>query len=153
MSKIGFRIPIKYRLILFIALACSWCTGLTFYYLNNWVTIESTFGPMKHPAQQYIIMGHGASAFIMLMCFGALLINHLPAAWRLRRSRYLGITLASLVSFQVITGYILYYLAGEDSRVLISNLHALSGTSIPFVLIAHIIIGRLHRRSVLVQPP
>ncbi len=153
MSKIGFRIPIKYRFILFGALASSWCTGLTFYYLNNWVTIESTFGATKHPAQQFVLMGHGAAAFVMLMCFGVLLVNHLPAAWRLKRSRYLGITLTSLLSFQVITAYLLLYIANEESRTLISNLHAISGASIPLVLIGHIIIGRVHRRSIPSQPP
>ena len=153
MSRIGFRIPLTYRAILFVGLAGSWFTGLTFYYMNNWVTVEGAFGPMKHPAQQFVIMGHGAAAFIMLMCFGVLAVNHLPAAWRLRRSRYLGITLTALLSFQIITAYILYYIAGEESRALISNLHTLSGASIPIVLIGHIIRGRMQRRSAPSQPP
>jgi len=153
MSKIGFRIPLTYRAILFFGLASSWCTGLTFYYMNNWVTVEGAFGPMKHPAQQFVIMGHGAAAFVMLMCFGVLAVNHLPAAWRLRRSRYLGIALTTLFSFQIITAYILYYIAGEESRALISNLHTLSGASIPIVLIGHIIRGRIQRRAAPSQPP
>jgi hypothetical protein len=153
MSKIGFRIPLTYRAILFIGLASSWCTGLIFYYMNNWVTVEGAFGPMKHPAQQFVIMGHGAAAFVMLMCFGVLVVNHLPSAWRLRRSRYLGITLTTLFSFQIITAYILYYIASEDSRALISNLHALSGASIPIILVGHIIRGRMQRRLAPSQPP
>ncbi len=153
MSKIGFRIPLTYRAILFIGLASSWCTGLIFYYMNNWVTVEGAFGPMKHPAQQFVIMGHGAAAFVMLMCFGVLVVNHLPSAWRLRRSRYLGITLTTLFSFQIITAYILYYIAGEESRALISNLHALSGASIPIILVGHIIRGRMQRRLAPSQPP
>lgn len=147
MSRINFRIPIKYRSILFAALACSWVTGLIFFYLNGWVTVESDFGMTKHPAQTFLLMTHGASAFVMLMCFGVLLVNHLPAAWRLRRSRYLGITLTALISFQIITAYSLYYLATDESRTFISNLHTASGASIPFVLIAHIIIGRMRRKS------
>ena len=153
MSKIGFRIPLTYRAILFIGLASSWCTGLIFYYMNNWVTVEGAFGPMKHPAQQFVIMGHGAAAFVMLMCFGVLVVNHLPSAWRLRRSRYLGITLTTLFSFQIITAYILYYIAREESRALISNLHALSGASIPIILVGHIIRGRMQRRLAPSQPP
>ncbi len=153
MSKIGFRIPLTYRAILFIGLASSWCTGLIFYYMNNWVTVEGAFGPMKHPAQQFVIMGHGAAAFVMLMCFGVLVVNHLPSAWRLRRSRYLGITLTTLFSFQIITAYILYYIASEESRALISNLHALSGASIPIILVGHIIRGRMQRRLAPSQPP
>lgn len=153
MSRIGFRIPLTYRAILFGGLAGSWFTGLTFYYMNNWVTVEGAFGPMKHPAQQFVIMGHGAAAFIMLMCFGVLVVNHLPSAWRLRRSRYLGITLTTLFSFQIITAYVLYYIAGEESRALVSNLHAFSGASIPIVLIGHIIRGRMQRRLAPSQPP
>ncbi|MGB0637465.1 MAG: hypothetical protein ACPGN6_08670 [Gammaproteobacteria bacterium] len=153
MSKIGFRIPLTYRVILFVGLTSSWCTGLAFYYMNNWVTVEGAFGPMKHPAQQFVIMGHGAAAFVMLMCFGVLVVNHLPSAWRLRRSRYLGITLTALFSFQIITAYILYYIAGEESRALISNLHVFSGASIPIVLIGHIIRGRIQRRLAPSQPP
>jgi hypothetical protein len=146
MNRINYRIPIKYRAILFTALGGSWCTGLTFYYLNRWVTIESTFGATKHPAQTFVLMAHGASAFLMLMCFGVLLVNHLPAAWRLNRSRYLGLVLTTLIAFQIITAYMLYYIADEESRVFISNLHAASGASIPFFLISHLIIGRKHRK-------
>ena len=146
MTKINFRIPIKYRAILFMALGCSWLTGLTFFYLSRWVTIESAFGVTQHPAQTFVLMTHGASAFVMLMCFGVLLVNHLPAAWHLNRSRYLGLTLTTLISFQIITAYTLYYIADEESRLFISNLHAASGESIPFFLIGHLIIGRKQRK-------
>ena len=147
MAMINFRIPIKYRAILFAALGCSWVTGLIFFYLNRWGTVDSDFGMTKHPAQTFFLMTHGASAFVMLMCFGVLLVNHLPAAWRLKRSRYLGLTLTTLISFQIITAYSLYYIANDESRIFIANLHTASGASIPFFLIAHIIIGRIRRKS------
>ena len=46
-------------------------------------------------------MAHGAGAFLILISFGAILTSHVPAGWRLGRSRYMGLTLVVLVTFQI----------------------------------------------------
>ncbi len=147
MSRITFRIPRPYKYFLFAVLTTSWVSGILFYYLNRWGEIEGLFGPEKHPAQFPILMLHGAAAFLMILSFGALLTNHIPAAWKLGRSRYIGITLISLITFQMITAYLLYYVAWEEGRPILANVHAGVGFCIPFVLLTHIWIGIKNRRQ------
>ena len=147
MSRIGFRIPKLYRYLLFTFLTLSWLTGSAFYYLNNWGEIEGPFGPEKHPAQFPILMAHGAGAFLVLISFGAILTSHVPAGWKLGRSRYMGLTLVVLVTFQIVTAYLLYYVAWAEGRTVLANLHATVGFSLPFLLMIHIWIGRKNRRS------
>ena len=147
MSRITFRIPKLYKYLFFTFLSISWISGTVFYYLNNWGEVQGPFGFEKHPAQFPVLMAHGAGAFLLILSFGALLTSHIPSGWKLKRSRYIGLTLVTLFFFQMVTAYLLYYVAWEDGRLLLANLHASAGFSIPFLLIAHILVGRRKRRS------
>ena len=147
MSLIGTRIPPRFRNALFLVLSISWCTGLLFFTMSRWFTIEGDFGPEPHPWQQPLLKIHGAAAFFMLMAFGALLVSHLPAAWRTRRSRWLGLSLIGCLSFMALTGWSLYYVASEVVRPWLANLHALVGSLIPVLLVAHMLRGRFSRKK------
>lgn len=142
MRPIGIKIPRYFRTILFSTLALSWCSGLVFYLLNRWITVAGDFGPEKHPWQFPVLQAHGAAAFLMLMCYGAIFTNHAPRAWRVNRYRWLGISLASLIWLQIGSAYILYYFAEQQLRQWIGNLHALIGLCLPLILYFHIRIGR-----------
>ncbi|MEC9248459.1 MAG: hypothetical protein VX986_05510 [Pseudomonadota bacterium] len=146
MSRITFRIPRLYKYLFFAFLSLSWFSGTIFYYLNNWGEVDGPFGFEKHPAQFPVLMVHGAGAFLLILSFGALLTSHVPAGWRLNRSRYIGLMLITLFSFQIVTAYLLYYVAWEEGRTVLANLHAAVGFSIPFLLMTHIFIGRKNRR-------
>ena len=145
MPRIGFRVPKTYRYILYAILGVSLISGLTFYYLNTWGIVEGPFGPEIHPAQKYFLMVHGASAFLFMMSFGIMLANHVPATWRTKRSRVLGVALVSLGSFQIISAYCLYYIGSPEIRPILANAHTIIGTSIPIILIGHLVAGRKKR--------
>ena len=81
----------------------------------------------------------------MMISYGALLISHVPAGWRLNRLRYLGIALISLVALQIITAWLLYYLGNETVREIVVWRHLAAGFALPFVLGAHILTGIRHR--------
>lgn len=141
MALITSRIPLRVRLGLFTALATSWVSGIGFFALSRWFTVDGDFGPEKHPWQQPLLTVHGGAAFIMMLAFGALLVAHVPLAWRLNRLRVLGLSLVSMLGLQMTTGYLLYYLADDSAREIISNLHAANGFALPFLLAAHIVCG------------
>jgi len=147
LALITSRIPWRFRLGLFTALAVAWCSGVCFFVLSRWFAIEGEFGPEKHPWQQPALMIHGAAAFFMMVGYGALLFAHAPLAWRLRRLRVLGLCLVSAIGLQMLTGYLLYYLANEELRGLVGNTHAAIGFSLPFLLASHVIIGNRTRVS------
>ena len=146
MRRITFRIPQPYKYFLFSLVLVSWTTGVTFYYLSNWGAMEGDFGSQKHPAQFPLLMTHGAAAFLMILSFGGLLASHIPSAWKLKRSRYLGLTMVTLVAFQMLSAYLLYYVAWEEARPVIANLHAAVGFSLPFFLLTHVLIGKKNRK-------
>lgn len=141
MAYIHVKIPLNFRTALFIFVGLSWITGLTFYILDGWFMVEGEFGPEKHPWQQTFLLLHGVSAFVMMIFYGAILFSHVPSTWRLNRLRNIGLTLAIVVGFQVISAWLLYYLGSEEVRDVVSNLHTLVGFTLPIVLTIHIIHG------------
>lgn len=147
MAYISSRIPWNFRMVIFVILAISWCSGIAFFVLNNWVSVEGDFGPEKHPLQFPTLMIHAAAAFILMLMIGGILASHVPMSWKTKRLRKDGISLIALFGIQVITAYLLYYVANEDIRVVVSYLHLACGASFPFFLIAHIILGIKSRRS------
>lgn len=141
------KFPAPYRTILFTVLFLSWTTGTAFYVLSHWFNVEGDFGIEKHPWQFPVLMVHGASAFLMMIAFGAFLVPHFISSWKMNRMRILGSVLFTSVSFQILTAYLLYYLANEDWRLWASNSHALVGFILPFQLIFHIFYGIYLRKK------
>lgn len=147
MATISVKLPPVFRRSLYTITALSWCSGLAFFIMLNWVTVEGDFGPEKHPLQFPILQLHGACAFLMIMSFGAMLAAHVPASWRTQRSRNIGIALASLIGLQMISAYGLYYLSNEDIRQWVSWFHLSLGISLPLMLGSHVVMGLRSRRA------
>ncbi len=143
MARVNLKIPWHYRTWLFLFILVSWVTGVTFFILNRWVEIEGEFGPEKHPAQATFLKVHGAAAFLMMITYGYLLATHVPAGYRSKRQRVLGLSLVAAQGFLILTAYGLYYVGGEDFHVLIGYAHASVGFLFPFLLVTHIVTGRL----------
>ena len=147
MAFISIKIPLNFRILLFIILLVSWVSGVTFYLLNNYVIVEGDFGPEKHPWQYNVLMTHGAAAFGMMIFYGSLLTSHIPSGWKSRRLKKLGISMLIALSVQVITAYLLYYMGDEQWRIIIANIHAFNGFVFPLLLITHIVFGMRFRRK------
>lgn len=141
MAVITFKIPTFYRRFLYIITTTSWLTGIIFFILSTFFIVEGEFGPEKHSWQFPILMIHGASAFLMIISYGALLISHIPSSWKLNRMRGIGISLILFVGIQVITAYMLYYLSNETFRTIITWCHLIVGFYLPFLLVTHIVVG------------
>ncbi|OUR71845.1 hypothetical protein A9Q78_08495 [Methylophaga sp. 41_12_T18] len=137
-----------YRRTLYALFTVSWVTGTAFFSLSRWFMVEGDFGPEKHPWQFPVLMAHGASAFLVMFFFGFIMASHVPITWKLKQIRTIGIILVSCVAFQMLSAYLLYYLANEEIRDVVANLHALIGFLLPLVLTIHIIHAlRLRRKA------
>ena len=136
-----------YRRTLYALFTVSWVTGTAFFSLSRWFMVEGDFGPEKHPWQFPVLMAHGASAFLVMFFFGFIMASHVPITWKLKQIRTIGIILVSCVVFQMISAYLLYYLANEEIRDVVANLHALIGFLLPVVLTIHIIHALRIRRK------
>lgn len=146
-TPITSRVPVSYQSILCAFLAVSWFTGTSFFVLDTFVQIEGEFGPMRHPAQQPALTIHGASAFVLMMVFGAIVLNHVPLSWRLKKLRFLGISLLIAFSVQIVTAYILYYASSDVVREIVKYVHLIIGLSLPVWLTVHIVSARRRRRA------
>ena len=144
--------PRLYRRIIYVLFSVSWLTGALFFILNRWVTVDGDFGPEKHPLQFPILMTHGASAFLMIFIFGVVVASHITANWHMKAVRRLSLFLVITMSFQIVSAYLLYYLASETWREIIANVHAIIGFLLPLLLCIHVIQAWRVRRRLISKP-
>ncbi len=142
MARVTVKIPWHYRTWLFLFIALSWVTGVVFFSLNQWFEVEGEFGLEKHPAQATFLKVHGATAFLMMISYGYLLATHIPAGYKSKRQRILGLSLVASQGFLILTAYGLYYVGGEKFHALIGYAHASVGLIFPFLLATHIFTGK-----------
>lgn len=120
-------------------------TGAVWLVLHYFMVTPGEFGPTLHPLENWMLKIHGAAAMAGLIIYGSLLPIHIRRAWAIRRNIYLGIGLVVFMLLLTISGYLLYYAGGEDTRPVISIVHWILGVVIPVLLTWHVISGK--RRS------
>lgn len=139
---IRMKMPDWFRHLLYGVFCMSLFSGIGFFILNTWVSVEGDFGPEKHPVQFPLLKVHGFAAFAMLMSYGAVLGAHVPMSWRSGRLRGIGLTLCAIIAVQVLSAWMLYYLSDDGLRGWVSWLHLGVGCSLPVLLLTHILQGR-----------
>ena len=141
MKRIGLHFPKLSKLGLWLLFLLSWSTGTTWFILHQWVRIAGEFGEEHSTWEPVLIRIHGGSAMLIMVYYGYLLGTHVTVGLRARRNRLLGLMLVTVVGFQIVTAYGLYYIGGEDFRQVVSWAHLGVGFSLPFLLAIHIALG------------
>jgi hypothetical protein len=103
---------------------------------------KGEFGETMSPLEPWSLKLHGAAAMLFLVLLGTLLPVHVRRAWNGRKARAQGALLLSLNGVLIVSGYALYYLAGEESRWIVSPLHWVVGLLLPVSLAWHVWEGR-----------
>jgi hypothetical protein len=147
MLIIRVTIPRLVRQLFYVTLSVSWLSGVAFFVFNQWVTVEGDFGPAKHPLQFWWLSIHGLAAFMVMMLFGAIAINHVASAWKIKRQRGRGLTLLVALLLQIASAYLLYYLSDEGLRALVVYWHLAMGLLLPILLFRHIVLAVRLRRE------
>ena len=142
MARVKLKFPKPYKRVFSLLLMTSWLSGVVFFVLNNWVTVEGDFGRQKHPWQFTFLKIHGGAAFLAMISYGFIMGSHVPLAWKTKRMRKMGIVIVSALSFLVFTAYLLYYVAGDEFRILVSYAHAAVGFSLPFLVGIHLYLAK-----------
>ncbi|MFO1320142.1 MAG: DUF4405 domain-containing protein [Burkholderiales bacterium] len=117
-------------------------SGLAWLVMHYFLAQPGEFGEALHPGEPWMLRIHGAGAMAGLVIYGSLLPIHIRRAWSLRRNIGLGIALVTLLLGLTLTGYLLYYAGGEESRPVISALHWVVGLAVPGLLAWHVVSGR-----------
>ena len=103
------------------------------------------FGEGVHPLEPWSMKLHGAGAMFALFLIGNLMNIHIRPALKARRDHYSGWSMLAALAALALTGYALYYVAGEHSRTLWSAAHWLIGLAFSLLLVVH--VARAERRT------
>lgn len=128
---------------LYAAGAALWITGSA--WLVSHFELESDGLPA--PSEAWWMRAHGAALIVFLVLIGALLPYHVLPGWRQPRNRVSGIVMLSVVLLLTLTGYGLYYAAGESLRGWLSTVHWAVGLCAAGLLAAHALLGRHSRQA------
>lgn len=141
-SPVPLRLERWQRRSVYAAGAVLTLSGLAWLVAHFFLVSEGEYGPIVHPAEPWAMKIHGAAAMLMLFYLGSLLNVHIRRALKARRNLGTGWTMITLSGLLTASGYGLYYLAGEQSRVLWSTTHWAIGLAAPLALYLHIRLGR-----------
>jgi len=147
MSKISAKIASKYRYFFYLMLSCSAISGSGFWLLKTFAMVEGDFGPESHFLQYPLLQLHGFSAFMMLLCLGAIFGSHIPKNWHHQRGIKSGVATLAFVVFSVLSAYSLYYLVTQELHAILANSHAIIGLFLPMILFIHIKFSRTAKKK------
>jgi hypothetical protein len=125
------------RRFLLFAVAGLAATGLAW----AWSDLAHGLGPIDDEAAQaaraWLGRIHGAFAMLGLVAFGTVAAGHAPFHWNAGARRPSGIALAAILILLVVTGYALYYAAGDFARAASAWGHIAAGVAATAVFALH----------------
>ncbi|MFZ6816134.1 DUF4405 domain-containing protein [Undibacterium sp. Rencai35W] len=137
-----FRLERWHRISLYLLGSLLSASGLVWLIAHFLLKHRNEFGDSVHPLEHPAMQVHGALAMLTCFAIGTLLQMHIRRAHRAHRNRWSGWSMISVLGWLVLSGYALYYLASEESRVIWSVGHWSIGLALPLLLILHIVLGR-----------
>jgi hypothetical protein len=133
------RLEPLHRRLFYLVLGILWASG-ALWLLADWFK-EPELGSVRTPLQTLTMKVHGAIMLVYLAMLGTLL-THIRLGTALRANRLSGFSIVALNGILALTGWILYYSAGDALREWSSPIHWAIGLSTPLLLVAHIKLGR-----------
>lgn len=114
-----------------------WVSGAAWLAARYLFVSESEFGLQVPGWAAQVLAVHGAMAMVALVTLGAWLPVHVFPRLHQSRYRLTGFTQLGLLTVLAVTGYGLYYIAGEFSRPTWSVIHWAVGLILPAVILVH----------------
>ena len=114
-----------------------WVSGAAWLAARYVFASESDFGLQVPGWAATVLAVHGGVAMFSLVAFGAWLPVHVAPRLRQPCQRLTGCAQLGLLTVLTVTGYGLYYWAGEDSRPAWSAIHWVTGLLFPAVFLVH----------------
>ncbi|MES2932920.1 MAG: DUF4405 domain-containing protein [Pseudomonadota bacterium] len=130
------------RRCIYLVFSLLFLTGATWVVAHFLLHQASEFGESVHPLEPWAMKIHGAAAMVALFFVGSLLNTHIRRAIKGHRNRFSGWSMIAVIGILTLSGYVLYYLASEQSRPIWSILHWVLGLIFPLILCLHVLRGR-----------
>jgi hypothetical protein len=143
----GLRLSPLHRATLYGSFAVLTASGMLWALLHDGLPLIGVSRRAWHAAEPFLLALHGAAAMLTLLVLGSLAPQHVKWAWKGRLNRSTGALMVVTQTLLVVTGYVLYYAGGEESRVVASDIHIAIGIGVPLILAWHVVEGRRRRRQ------
>ena len=139
---ISLRLERWQRRVIYCSIALLTCSGLLWLAAHFFWRPVTEFGEAVSPLEPWSMKLHGAATLLFLFLLGTILNTHIRRASRGRRNLISGWTMIALSGSLILSGYGLYYLAGESARPIWSYLHWITGITFAAGIVLHIFFGR-----------
>jgi hypothetical protein len=135
------------RWALYVVCGGLWLSGALWLLCHYLLARPAEFGPTTDPLEAWWLTAHGAFAFIAIFTFGLLWGIHVAPGWKTERRRPSGAAAVAAVVWLMLTGYLMYYLAGEQPRFVAATLHWTVGLATPLLFVYHGLRARVVPRG------
>jgi hypothetical protein len=132
---------------LYVVLMLVYVTGVAWIVLHYAVNVARGPDDAWRSVETWTLRVHGAAAMAALVAAGSVLAVHVPTAWTLRQNRASGLGMLALLVLLAVTGWLLYYAAGESIRAWSGYIHMVAGAAGPLALQWHLVYRRRISRA------
>lgn len=144
-QHINLRLERWHRRCIYASGAALLLSGAVWLLARYGLRAHGQFGETVHPLEPWAMKVHGASAMVALFFLGSLLNAHIRRALKAGRNLGTGWGMVATLALLILTGFGLYYVAGEADRPLWSLLHWGVGLWLGLLTALHIVLGRRGR--------
>ena len=141
-SRLRFRMEPWQRRTIYLCITALVTSGGVWLAGHFLLHSATEFGEANNPLEPWAMKVHGAVAMVALFFVGSLLNGHMRRAHAVRRNHRSGWSLIIFLGWLTVSGYALYYIAGEQSRSFWSTSHWVPGLLLPLLVIVHVMLGR-----------
>jgi cytochrome b561 len=146
-QHINLRLERWHRRCIYISCLVLVLSGATWLVARHFLRPVGQFGEAIHPFEPWAMKLHGAGAMVTLFFLGSMLNGHVRRALKAGRNLVSGWSMIVVMALLTVTGYGLYYLAGESDRPQWSLVHWAVGLGLAVLIIVHVRIGRASRHA------
>lgn len=149
-NHINLRLERWHRRWIYASGAALFVSGAAWLVARYFLRPAGQFGETIHPIEPWAMKLHGAAAMAVLFFLGSLMNAHIRRALKTGRNLVTGWAMIATLALLVVTGFGLYYVAGEGDRPLWSAVHWIVGLGVALLFVLHIVLGRRsnpHRRA------
>ncbi|MET3132581.1 hypothetical protein AAKU55_002858 [Oxalobacteraceae bacterium GrIS 1.11] len=139
---INLRLERWHRRCIYASAAALLLSGIAWLLAHYLMRPVGQFGETVSPLEPWSMKLHGAAAMAALFFVGSLMNAHIRRALKAGRNLASGWAMIVTLLLLLVSGYGLYYIAGDSDRPLWSSAHWIAGLALGVIGVLHIVLGR-----------